>query len=377
MSAGMRMRLLYLVITGLMVLLFANQAVCETTLTDKQLLGKFLFFDTNLSSPPGQSCASCHDPDTGFADSNQDLPTSVGVIRNRAGFRNAPTITYLATAPDFTYNPDTGASRGGQFWDGRTLNLAEQAKGPFVNPIEMHNPNIKHVIQSIRKADYVPLFKKVYGNNIFMNVDLAYDCMADAIAEYEKSPELNRYDSKLDWYLAGHPDAFTDQEKLGMEIFQGKGNCFGCHAFAQGEIYPVFTSFGYVNIGASKNPNNPFYTTIPSINPLRGRIVDLGLGGFLQSLGLKPEAYTAQYGKMGFPTLRYIALTAPYFHNGVFNDLKTVVHFYNTRDVPGAGWPPPETPINISTSVGDLGLTDEEVDALVAFLMTLTDGYKP
>ncbi|MEN6372458.1 MAG: cytochrome c peroxidase [Armatimonadota bacterium] len=376
MSAGMRVRLISLAIAVLTILVLV-QATSAADLTNKELLGKFLFFDTNLSSPPGQSCASCHDPDFGFADPDHNLPVSQGAIQIRVGNRNAPTVTYLATAPDFTYDPDTGASKGGQFWDGRAFDLVEQAKGPFLNPVEMHNPNKKLVIHDIQKADYAPLFKKVYGKNIFNNVENAYNAMADAIAEFEKSPELNRFDSKLDYYLRVDKSVFTDQEKLGMEIFQGKGHCLGCHAFPVGSTEPILTAFGYANIGVPINPDNPFYTTIPSINPDDGKIIDLGLGGFLQTLGLKQKAYEDQYGKMGMPTVRNIALTAPYFHNGVFNDLHTVVHFFNTRDVTEEHWPSPEVKANVSTVVGNLGLTETEEEALVAFLMTLTDGYKP
>jgi cytochrome c peroxidase len=106
--------------------------------------------------------------------------------------------------------------------------------------------------------------------------------------------------------------------------------------------------------------------------------VDPGLGGFLRSIGETPSIYEPQMGKIGFPTVRNIALTSPYFHNGVFRDLKTVVHFFNTRDVPGSGFDPPEAPVgNISKIIGNLGLTDDEEDAIVAFMETLTDDYSP
>src|SRR5512138_3804170 len=118
----------------------ASQA---SALTEKEELGKLIFNDTNLSSPDGQGCVSCHDPEFGFSDPDKDIPVSAGVLPLRVGPRNAPTVTYLATVPDFAQvdpnNPLAGF-KGGQFLDGRAANLFEQAKLPFQNTLEMHNP---------------------------------------------------------------------------------------------------------------------------------------------------------------------------------------------------------------------------------------------
>jgi cytochrome c peroxidase len=145
---------------------------------------------------------------------------------------------------------------------------------------------------------------------------------------------------------------------------------------------PLFTDFTYDNLGIPKNPANPFYTMPPEFNPDGMDWIDPGLGGFLASM---PElaAYAPEnLGKHKVPTVRnvdkrpYPGFVKAYGHNGYFKSLKEVVHFYNTRDVAGAGWPPPEVPVNVNTTeMGNLGLTDAEEDALVAFMKTLTDGY--
>ncbi|MCE5200242.1 MAG: cytochrome c peroxidase [Armatimonadota bacterium] len=370
----------------LMVLSVAN----ASTPTDKEQLGKFIFFDTNLSSRGGQGCVSCHSPDTGFADPDQDVATSAGVMPLRFGVRNAPTAKYQAAWPDFTADDPLipglpeGAFKGGMFWDGRAANLVEQAKGPFLNPVEMHNPNKFLVVHDIKKADYAKLFKQVYGDDIFSNVENAYNAMADAIAAFEKSPEMNPFNSKFDLVLKGEA-TFTDQEARGFALFSafGRTNCLTCHDIITTTTNQPFTDFRYFNIGLPKNMENPFYTTIPSINPDGSEFKDLGLGGALQNKGEYPDLSPQQMGAFKVPTLRNIAETAPYMHNGIFKDLKTVVHFYNTRDVSDE-FGDPEVDVNIvgrsgplTGFIGNMGLTSDEEDDIVAFLKTLTDDYEP
>lgn len=359
-------------IVGLLMVAIVGTATAQV-LTPQEELGKLLFFDENLSTPPGQSCASCHHPDAGFADPDQDIPVSQGVLPNKFGNRNSPTAAYAAFSPDFHYDEVEELYVGGQFWDGRALNLTEQAKGPFLNPLEMHNPNKRNVIVKIRQSDYADLFEEVYGPDALRDVETAYDQMAEAIAAFEATSELNQFSSKFDYYLAGMAD-LTAQELLGMELFNNEdaGNCAACHPSTPGPFsdHALFTDFSYDNLGAPKNWENPFLDMPPAFNPDGEDFVDYGLGGIL---GLAEEM-----GKMKVPTLRNIAATPPYMHNGVFETLNEVVDFYNTRDVPGADWPPPEVPENVNhDELGDLGLTDAEEDAIVAFMMTLTDGYIP
>jgi len=180
-------------------------------LTQKQSLGRKLFFDENLSTPVGQACATCHAPETGFANPNADYPVSQGVHKDRFGNRNDLPAAYAAFSPPFHYDAEEGLYVGGQFWDGRASNLAEQAKGPFVNALEMGNPDEKTVVEKVRSSEYAGLFREVYGSAAFDDPNKAYDMIADAIGEYEKSSELNQFSSKYDLYLAGKV-TLTQQE---------------------------------------------------------------------------------------------------------------------------------------------------------------------
>ncbi|MBN2139174.1 MAG: cytochrome-c peroxidase [Sedimentisphaerales bacterium] len=338
-------------------------------LSAKESLGKKLFFDANLSEPAGQSCSTCHAAERSFADPEVGLPVSRGVRKERFGSRNDLPAAYASFSPPFGYDADEGLYVGGQFWDGRATDLAEQAKGPFVNELEMANPSEKAVVDKVARADYAVLFKKIYGADAFSDPNRAYDYVADAIAAYEKSHELNRFDSKYDFYLAGKVK-LSEQELRGLRLFtdEDRAKCAECHPSDRGEdgSPPLFTDFTYDNLGAPKNAENPFYYLPKEFNPAGVAFVDLGLGGVLN----KAE----EHGKFKVPSLRNVAVTGPYFHNGIFKTLREVVVFYNTRDV--GPWPEPEVAANVNRDeLGDLGLTEAEVDDIVAFLHTLTDGY--
>lgn len=336
-------------------LLLASASTAHA-LSAKESLGKKLYFDENLSEPNGQACASCHLPSAGFADPDQQLPVSEGVIAGRFGGRNSPSASYAVFTPEFTLK---GGVKGGQFWDGRAANLVEQAKGPFLNPVEMNNPNKATVIADVAASTYAADFEAVYGAGSLANVDLAYDNVADAIASYEGSVEVNPFSSKYDAVEAGTA-SFTAQEKQGLSLFSGRGKCTHCHSLAGGKKPDVFSDFSYHNIGLPRNNEYPF-----NLDP--NPVADLGLGAVLNN-----KKYNGQFKTSH---LRNIAMTAPYMHNGILKTLKEVVEFYNTRDVPGV-WPTPEVANNIDGNfMGDLGLTDAEENAIVAFMETLTDGY--
>jgi len=375
----LRLLVMPVVIAGSVCLGLAESSLAGTlkappaaaALTQKQSLGRKLFFDENLSTPVGQSCATCHAPEAGFANPNADYPVSQGAHKDRFGNRNDLPAAYAAFSPPFHYDSEEGLYVGGQFWDGRAANLAEQAKGPFVNALEMGNPDEKTVVEKVRSSEYADLFREVYGTAAFDDPNKAYDMIADAIGEYEKSSELNQFSSKYDLYLAGKV-TLTQQERRGLELFEDedKAKCAECHPSEPGEdgTPPLFTDFTYDNLGVPKNPENPFYYLPKEHNPDGVHFVDLGLGGELN----KPS----ENGKFKVPSLRNIALTAPYFHNGIFKNLRQVVVFYNTRDV--GPWAPPEVRANVNREeLGDLGLTEREVDDIVAFMLTLSDGYDP
>jgi cytochrome c peroxidase len=353
-----------------------------------QRLGRLLFHDTGLSDPPGQSCATCHDARAAFTDPDQRFPTSQGVDRRLFGKRNGPTAMYAAFSPVFHFDEAEQLFVGGQFLDGRAATLEEQAKGPFLNPLEMANTSRAQVVEKVRGAPYAPLFRNVFGPQSLDDPDAAYERIAQAIAAFERSPVLNRFTSKYDRYLAGEV-MLTPQELRGLRAFEDerKGNCAACHPSrpAADGTPPLFTDFTYDNIGVPKNPHNRFYRMAAQFNPDGLKFVDKGLG---ETVNL-----ASQDGRFKVPTLRNVALTAPYTHNGYFRSLRAVVEFYSTRDVKPrcaqewvteeqalqrACWPGPEEPANVNREeLGNLGLTGQEVGDIVAFLQTLTDGWRP
>ncbi|TFH63965.1 MAG: c-type cytochrome [Gemmatimonadales bacterium] len=342
----------------------------QETLTPKEGLGKLLFFDPMLSTPPGQACSHCHSPVAGFGNPNQQLPVSRGVHPDRYGNRNDMTASYAAHIPPRTFNEVEGLWVGGLFWDGRAASLAEQAKGPPLNPLEMANPDAEAVVAAIREAPYRDQFLDVYGEGALDDSEEAYDFMADAIAAYEMSRELNPFNSKYDLYLAGEVQ-LTDGELHGLALFEDeeKGNCAACHPSGPGldGSPPLFTDYTYDNLGTPKNPENPYYFLPSEFNPDGVDYVDLGLGPVVGDSELN--------GFFRVPTLRNVAATSPYMHNGVFHTLYQVVSFYNSRDV--APWAGPEVAAAVNRDeLGDLGLTPQEMESIVAFLKTLTDNYR-
>jgi cytochrome c peroxidase len=358
-------------------------------LLQKVELGKKIFFDANLSVPRGQSCASCHDPAAGFADPDTNLPVSQGAIPARFGNRNAQSVAYAAFSPPLYFDSihitaaiPEGQYKGGLFWDGRANSLEEQAKQPFVNPLEMHNPNKKTVYLVVRQSRYSDLFKRVFGSAAFTNVDFAYECVAQALAAYMRSTEVSPFTSKYDYWKRGQAQ-FTDSEQRGYMLFQpmGKGRCANCH---EEGTTGFFTNFGHQNLGTPRNPELPFYALPPSLNPDGANYIDRGLGDFLRKAGY-PEAEAAKEdGKVKIPSLRNCAVTPPYTHNGYHTTLREVVVFNNTRDLPEANWPAAEVPETVHRhpmvmpgTLGRLGLNDQEIDDIVSFLQTLTDGYQP
>jgi cytochrome c peroxidase len=261
----------------------------------------------------------------------------------------------------------------------------------------------------------------------------AFNHWGQSLDAYEGSLDLSAFSSKFDAFLAGNA-TLTADEMAGYELFRGKGNCNSCHVDGRGTtispgqtdtskaatVNPLFTCFGSANEGLPLNPRDAFYyqTTPDSFgftaNPIGFGYRDLGLGTFLRSgfgSGPNPNSNWTQHapsvdGQMQVTTARNVAMTPPqcptteapgpyfqkaFFHNGYIKSLKQLVHFYNTRDkfafdvesghCPEGTtekvdcWPRPETPQNLDCTTGNLGLTDQEEDQIVAFLQTLTDGF--
>lgn len=335
----------------------------EATPANKEALGKTIFFDESLSHPAGQSCATCHTLSTGYAD-KYSRAISEGAVAGLFGNRNAMTISYAAYVPRLHYDPVEGTYLGGLFWDGRVPDLQAQAGEPFLNPLEMGNPDRETVVEKAKKAAWFPELQRLYGD--CSQTDSLYRYMTDAIAAFESSAEINPFSSRFDAYLAGE-EQFTDEEKLGMEIFREKGMCAECHIMEPdpraGKI--LFTDHTYDNLGIPRKQDHPYYRMDECYNPMGTQYVDPGLGAIVND--------PAENGKFRVPTLRNIALTAPYGHNGYFATLEEIVHFYNARDVAGE-FPPAEYPGTVNRDeLGDLKLSPGEEAALIAFMLTLTD----
>ena len=395
----MNKKMLAAVILILLLLLpdVSCRMASSSGLTLTEQLGKKIFFDTNLSSSGTMSCGTCHGSAEGFTGPNIDVNAAgaayPGAVSTRAGNSKPPTIAYASKSPVLYYDTVHGVWIGGMFWDGRatgkTLNdpLAEQAQGPFLNPLEQNLPDANSVCNMVAQSGYTNLFKQVWGSDSldFSKHDIAgiFDEIARSISAYEKSTEVNPFSSKYDAYLAGKAK-LTAQEMLGLQLFEGKAGCSACHPCQPDKSGnpPLFTKYTYNNLGMPKNPANPFYQMPALYNPAGSAWIDLGLGGFLQSAGYPANVYEPEFGKMKVPTLRnvdlrpYLGFVKAFGHNGYFKSLEDMVHFLNTRDV--GEWPTPEYAATVDhVDTGNLNLTSDEEAAIVAFLKTLSDGYSP
>lgn len=342
-------------------------------------LGRALFFDTNFSKNRTQACATCHSPQHAFSDPRKNASgnaVSLGDDGHSLGDRNTPTLSYIGFNPEFSHTKEDKYV-GGFFLDGREKNLVDQAKKPVLDPIEMAMPDITEVVKRIQEnSTYVNAFKKFYGEEIFRTQDSAYHAMAESIAAFEKTKFFASFDSKYDRHLRGEYE-MTEQEELGMTLFfsQQFSNCNICHQLkpTPHRMEETFSNYEYHNIGT---PENSYARAVNGIGPGH---VDRGL---LQN----PEVHDPkQAGKFKVPSLRNVAVTAPYMHNGVFENLRTVVLFYNKynsrspkRQInpeTGKPWRAPEVTANISLKELETGpaLDDRRIDALVAFMQTLTD----
>jgi len=334
----------------------------------KEVLGRILFFDPRLSEPAGTACVTCHQPFRAFTDPRQDVPTSEGAVAGLFWKRQTPTLSYMAYSPPLYFEDGFQDYFGGQFWDGRAPDFATQVRFPLFNHAEMNNASVDQVVQKVANSPEAIMMKQIYGDNIFSDTTRAFDAIADAITAYENSAEFRPFTSKFDYWRAGKVN-FSPSEKHGFELFMTKAGCAEtCHPALHNPNAPppLFTNFGYENLGIPKNPQNPFYHMPLSINPDGEAFIDQGLA--------PTTGRESDIGRFKTPTLRNVAITAPYMHNGVFKTLEEVVRFYSERDL--GHFPPPEYPDTINTTeLGDLKLTDQEVSDIVAFLKTLTDGY--
>ncbi len=402
-----------------MIFLAASVTAVAGNLSPVEVLGKNLFFD-KISSPDWMSCASCHSPDVGWTGPNSGINKHGAVYRGavptRFGNRKPPSAAYATLSPIFHFydvegDGIEGLFVGGNFWDGRATGevlgnpAADQALGPFLNPVEQNNSSKHAVCIQVAAAKYAGLFEEVWGPGSLdcspTGVEAMYEQIGLSIAAYEDSSEVNQFSSKYDAYLAGETK-LSDEEASGLALFEGKAMCSLCHPTG---VASAFTDFTYDNLGVPRNPDNPFYDMDEElldggtpINPEGINWIDPGLGGFLATRSDWQDKAEENMGKQKVPTLRNVGkrygngYPKAFTHNGYFKSLKSIVHFYNTRDIKDTCqnlftteknalkmdcWPEPEVAENVNTDeLGNLGLDDEEEDAVVAFMNTLSDGFK-
>jgi cytochrome c peroxidase len=358
-------------------------------------LGEKIFFDTGLSASSMMSCASCHDTAHAFSPPNAAAVQSGGPDMMSPGTRAVPMLTYRQTTPHFTEHyfeseeegdesVDAGPT-GGLGWDGRFDRGREQAKVPLLAAHEMANGTAEGFAQRLAKRPYAAEFRKVFGKAVFEDAERALAAAGRALEAFEEDPaRFYPYSSKYDAYLTGRAK-LTDQEAKGLELFtaEDKGNCNSCHRseVAGDGTPPQFTDYGLIALAVPRNMEIP-----ANADPAH---FDLGLCG--------PDradfATRADYcGRFKAPSLRNVTLKQSFFHNGVFHDLRDVVAFYAERDTDPAKWYGPsgeynDLPAEYAENVnqdppfgrkkgGKPALNADEIDAIVAFLKTLTDGYR-
>ncbi|MBS0319080.1 MAG: c-type cytochrome [Proteobacteria bacterium] len=363
-------------------------------LSDRAALGKKIFFDPSLSASGRMACSTCHDPAFAHAQNNALPVQSGGAGLDVPGFRAVPSLNYLEKNPSFFFDSE-GTPTGGFNRDGRAQTLADQAQRPFLAAHEMANGTPDVVVQKLAAAAYADDFRRVFGSAIFADIDTAFLRARQALEAYEREdPAFHPYDSKYDAFLAGRA-TLTAQEIRGLALYQDptKGNCSGCHPSARGSdgtpnSPPLFTDFTYDNLGLPRNMAIP-----ANADPA---YLDMGLCG--------PERTDLAgrrdlCGAFKVPTLRNVATRKVFFHNGAFSSLKDALTFYVQRDTNPEKWYPmgssgalekfndlpPDLAGNVNTTEVPYNrkegeppaLTDAEIDDVVAFLQTLTDGYTP
>ncbi|KPJ90523.1 MAG: cytochrome C [Gammaproteobacteria bacterium SG8_11] len=417
------------------LLLVSDGVLKADNLEPKQQLGSALFFDRSLSLNDNQACGDCHSPAAGWtgdlSEINAHGAAYQGSITTRFGNRKPPSAAYATNSPIFHFDKQEELFIGGNFWNGRATGeklgnpAADQAQGPFLNPMEHALPDSACVVYKVCGANYPVKLDSVWpgacdirwpsdikaacktdGATVELakadraKVDKAYDNIALAIAAFEASPTVNAFTSKYDYYLAGLVK-LSQQELRGMELFKDKGKCAACHPMEAGENGepPLFTDFTFDNLGTPRNPENPWYRMPKQFNPDGAEWVDAGLGAFLAERSEYKQYAQENYGKQKVPTVRNVDkrpssnFVKAYMHNGYFKTLKGLVNFYNTRDVKPVCknpltteaealkqgcWPAAEISDNVNKEeLGDLGLTEAEEDAIVAFMKALSDGYAP
>jgi cytochrome c peroxidase len=348
-------------------------------------LGRQIFSDPALSTPPGTSCASCHDPATAYSSQNGSrLGVPRGSRPNHFARRTSPSLLYLRYVPAFRYHQEGDDPQvqpfGGLFWDGRVDTVRDLGRQPLLNPDEMNNRDGSGIAAAIRKRGYAPAFTRAFGPALD-DPEATLVGVGRALEAFLTVDDMAPFSSKYDQVLRGRA-AFTPQEKEGLRLFKdsAKGGCLGCHVFNEAVRDPVssmFTDYGYDAVAVPRNDR---------IRPTRKP--DLGLCERTDPAVPSDDAGSCLYFRT--PSLRNVAVRTSYMHNGAFSSLRQVVTFYATRATDPKRWYRSGVPFdsvparyrgrtNVTSPpynrrVGEAPALDgAEIDAIVAFLRTLTD----
>ena len=350
-------------------------------------LGKKIFFDGRLSEPPGTSCASCHDPARAFSGTHgSHLGVAQGSRPGHFARRTTPSVLYMRYVPAFHYFEDDEAPapdpRGGFFWDGRSDSLVELVRQPLFNPEEMNAGTPQRLAGKIARAPYARDFRDAIGPS--SDPESVMRGIGVALEAFLKSDEMTPASSKYDAYVRGQA-TLTEQERRGLELFKDyrHGACAGCHRLAETSTNPaesMFTDYGFDAIALPRNRALP-----ANHDPAA---FDIGL---CERRNAKTPSSDARYcSSFRTPSLRNVAVRESFGHNGVYKNLRDVVVFYAQRAVaPGRIYTsgqkfddvPPKyrgnvniySPIYNKREGAPAPLSDEDIDAVVAFLGTLTD----
>ncbi|NHN83095.1 c-type cytochrome [Acetobacter musti] len=368
-------------------------------------LGARLFRDPRLSASGRQACSSCHDPRYAYGPPDTRPVEPGGPAMTGLGFRAPPSLTYLEAVPRFTehsFDSDEEADEsidngptGGLTWDGRVDTGAAQALIPLLSPVEMANRTEDEAEQRLIAAGYskelnalrLPVSRSNTSGAPFQS---RLSVALDALEAYQQDwKTFYPYNSKYDRFLAGKV-RLTREEARGLALFNDpeKGNCASCHisAPAKDGTPPQLSDYGMIALAVPRN------NAIPANND--PKFYDLGLCGPLRTDFRDRQDYC---GLFRTPSLRNVALRKTFFHNGVMHNLRDAVAFYASRDSDPERWygrgphgarrydDLPEkywSNINTDQPFGGIGqknpsLTDDEIDAIVAFLKTLTDNWRP
>ncbi len=388
-------------------------------------LGQQIFYDTSFSSSGRLSCASCHSPQRAYGPPNDGPVMLGGPDLSRQGVRAVPSLEYLERQPPFSIGPDdpnlenvnimhmaalgrtavraqkiaTSAQaaanivpQGGLFWDGRASTFQDQAITPLLNPLEIDGGSVEKLVAKLRHASYSEILTELFGPGLFGNPKLLVAEAMFAVGRYQvEDPSFHPYTSKFDYWLEGKA-RLSAAEMRGYNLFNDpqKANCGGCHLDqpSRDGLPPLFTDHQYEALGAPRNfalavNKDPTYFDLGICGPYRGDM-----------------ATQTQYcGMFLTPTLRNVATRRAFFHNGVFQTLQQVLDFYNFRDTdPQKVYPrgsdgtarkyddiPDRFQANIDVvdppfdrHAGEApAMTAQDESDIIAFLQTLTDGYKP